>query len=186
MADRLFAALLIVAAAFCVAAAAPARRKAEPAFELRSASFTPHGALPKSCSCDGEDSSPGLTWLGAPKDARSFALVVEDPDAPAGTWVHWVVYDVPAASSGLPEGQPKTETLPSGAKQGLAWGVDKFERLGWSGPCPPKGKAHRYVFTLYALKGILYLPPKATKPQLLAAMEGKLISKAKLTGTYAR
>ncbi len=186
MQDRLFAALVIVGGLFAVSAAAPTRKKEKPMFELRSSAFKPHGAIPKKHTCDGEDVSPPLTWLGAPNGTMSYALIVDDPDAPPGTWVHWVVYDVPAKESGLPEGQPKTEQLPSGAKQGASWGVDSFDRVGWSGPCPPKGKPHRYVFTAYALSGILYLPAKATKKQLLSAMEGKILAQAKLVGTYGR
>jgi Raf kinase inhibitor-like YbhB/YbcL family protein len=153
---------------------------------LTSAAFKVNEKIPKLHTCDGEDVSPALSWTGVPEKAKSLALIVDDPDAPAGTWVHWVVYDIPAAKSSLPQGLPKSETLPDGAKQGASWGVESFGRVGWSGPCPPKGKPHRYVFVLYALSEPTGLEPKATKAELLKAMSGKVLKKAELVGLYGR
>lgn len=186
MHDRIFAALVIVSCAVAAAAAAPAAKRRGRHFALRSPAILDRQPIPKKYTCDGEDVSPPLAWERAPEGAKSFALVVEDPDAPAGTWVHWVVYDIPASARALAEGLPKTESLPSGAKQGASWGVESFERVGWSGPCPPPGKRHRYFFTLYALKSQVGLPPRASKPQLVEAMAGKILAKAQLLATYER
>lgn len=187
MNDRAVAALLIAAAAAGAALAAPAGKEPRaPAMKLTSSAFKPRAMIPEKYTCDGPDVSPPLAWAGAPKDAKSFALIVDDPDAPAGTWVHWVIYDIPGATAALPEGLEKSATLASGAKQGAAWGVDKFDRVGYSGPCPPPGKPHRYFFKLYALSAALGLPPKATKDQVLAAMDAKILAQAELVGMYGR
>jgi Raf kinase inhibitor-like YbhB/YbcL family protein len=111
---------------------------------------------------------------------------MEDPDAPGGTWVHWVIYDVPATAGALPEGVAAEETLPDGSMQGSSWGVDEFERVGYGGPCPPPGKPHRYVFTAYALARTAGLAPRATKDELLQAIKGKVLAKAQLVGVYGR
>ncbi|HXS99935.1 MAG TPA: YbhB/YbcL family Raf kinase inhibitor-like protein [Elusimicrobiota bacterium] len=155
-------------------------------FELTSPAFAPSGTIPRKHSCDGADVSPRLLWSNAPAEARTIALIMEDPDAPAGLWIHWIVYDVPAASGELPEGLPAGGSLPGGGRQGASWGVDRFERVGYGGPCPPKGKPHRYVFTAYALPGPTGLPAKATKAQLLKAMKGKVLAQAELIGLYGR
>ena len=111
---------------------------------------------------------------------------MDDPDAPPGTWVHWIVYDLPATVTALAEGVAKTPDGPSGSKQGLVWGVDTFSRVGYFGPCPPPGKPHRYYFKLYALDTSLGLPPKATKPQVEDKMKGHILGQATLMGTYGR
>lgn len=152
---------------------------------LTSPAFKPDGLIPARHTCDGEDVSPRLDWTPVPA-AKAFALIMDDPDAPAGTWVHWVLYDIPAATVHLDEGLPKTDTLLATAKHGACWGVDRFERVGYSGPCPPPGKPHRYFFKLYALSAMLGLKPKATKSQVLAAMDGKVIESAQLIGKFGR
>lgn len=152
---------------------------------LDTPAFKPDGLIPARHTCDGEDLSPELLWTPVPQ-AAAFALIMDDPDAPAGTWVHWVLYDIPAGTLRLEQGLPKTDTLLAGAKQGACWGVDRFEKVGYHGPCPPPGKPHRYVFKLYALKSALGLEPKATKSQVLAAMDGKVIGSAQLIGKYGR
>ncbi|MBI4224175.1 MAG: YbhB/YbcL family Raf kinase inhibitor-like protein, partial [Deltaproteobacteria bacterium] len=118
--------------------------------------------------------------------AKSFALIMDDPDAPPGTWVHWIIYDLPAKTASLPEGVAKTAEGPNGSKQGLVWGVESFSRVGYYGPCPPPGKPHRYYFKLYALDAPLNLPAKATKPQVEAKMKGHILGQAALMGTYGR
>ncbi|HBT61961.1 MAG TPA: YbhB/YbcL family Raf kinase inhibitor-like protein [Elusimicrobia bacterium] len=155
-------------------------------FELKSTAFAANGFIPKKHSCEGADASPALSWSQPPKGAKSFALIMDDPDAPAGTWIHWVVYDLPAEKIALPEGMPKKETFPDGSKQGLAWGVDDFDRVGYGGPCTPPGPAHHYSLRLYALDKVLNLAPKATKAELIKAMEGHILGEAELVGLYKR
>lgn len=156
------------------------------AFSITSPAFQNETTIPKKFTCDGEDPSPALQWKGAPSGTKSFALVMDDPDAPPGIWVHWLIYDLPAPVASLTEGVAKTENGPQGSKQGLVWGVDSFSRVGYYGPCPPPGKPHRYYFKLYALDTVLSLPPKATKPQLEAKMKGHILGQVVLMGTYGR
>lgn len=156
------------------------------AFTLKSSAFAAGGTVPAPYTCDGEDLSPPLSWENPPSGTKSFALILDDPDAPPGTWVHWVLYDLPMGTSHLEEGLAKEDMLPSGAKQGLAWGVQSFSRVGYYGPCPPPGKPHRYIFKLYALDKVLDLKPKVTKPDLLKAMEGHILGQTSLTGIYGR
>lgn len=153
---------------------------------LESPAFKDGERIPKVHTCDGADLSPALRWSGAPAKTRSFALIMDDPDAPVGTWVHWVVYDLPASCAGLPEGVAKKDAGPDGARQGASWGVDEFSRAGYGGPCPPPGAPHRYSFRLYALDRALGLPARATKPELVAAMRGRVLAEAELTGLYGR
>ncbi len=156
------------------------------AFSLTSIAFQNEQTIPKKFTCDGEDISPALQWREAPAGTKSFALVMDDPDAPPGTWVHWLIYDLPATTVSLAEGIAKKEAGPAGSKQGLGWGVDTFSRVGYYGPCPPPGKPHRYYFKLYALDTSLDLPPKMTKPQLEAKMKGHILGQAMLMGRYGR
>jgi len=149
--------------------------------EIKSQAFA-HGALiPPKYTCDGADVSPPLSWSGAPAATRSFALISDDPDAPAGTWVHWVAWNIPAGAQSLEEGVPKKETLPSGARQGS----NDFGSTGYGGPCPPSG-THRYFFKLYALDATLDLPAATTKKDLERAMQGHIRAQAELMGKYAR
>jgi len=152
------------------------------AFTLTSSAFTEGAPIPAKHTCDGADVSPPLAWSGAPSGAAAFALIMDDPDAPAGTWVHWVLYDLPARSSALAENVAKTEALKDGAVQGR----NDFPRTGYGGPCPPPGKAHRYFFKLYALDAPLGLKPGATKRDVERAMQGHVLATAQLMGTYAR
>lgn len=156
------------------------------AFTITSSAFQNGSDIPKKYTCEGADVSPPLAWNGAPAAAVSFALIMDDPDAPPGTWVHWIIYDLPAATIQLPEGVAKSETGPAGSKQGLVWGVDAFSRVGYFGPCPPPGSPHRYYFKLYALDTLLNLPAKAAKPQLEAKMKGHILGQANLMGKYKR
>ncbi len=149
--------------------------------ELTSTAFGDGGEIPRKYSCDGADVSPPVSWRGVPSEASSLALICEDPDAPAGTWVHWVYCDIPVSVSELPEGMSTDERPPQGGVQG----VNDFRRIGYGGPCPPGGE-HRYYFKLYALDSKLGLEPRATKAELEAAMQGHVLTEAHLMGTYAR
>ncbi len=147
---------------------------------LSSPSFKAYGPIDARYTCEGEDISPALAWSGVPEDARSLALILDDPDAPRGGWVHWVVYNLPPATTGLPEAS-RAETLPEGALEGL----NDWRSTGYGGPCPPKGR-HRYFFTLYALDCLLPDLKQPTKGQLERALQGHVLGKAELMGTYSK
>lgn len=149
--------------------------------EITSSAFADGGMVPSKYTCDGSDISPPLQWEAVPEATRSIALISDDPDAPVGTWVHWVLYDLPAETRELEENIPPDKTLPSGAKQGLS----DFGRIGYGGPCPPSG-THRYFFKIYALDTKLKLPAGAKKSELLKAMEGHIIGQGQLIGKYKR
>jgi Raf kinase inhibitor-like YbhB/YbcL family protein len=153
-------------------------------FALTSPSFTDGATIPSQHTCDGPDRSPALRWSGTPAGTRTFALIVDDPDAPAGTWVHWVLFDLPATITELPERVPTHEALADlgGALQGR----NDSRETGYAGPCPPPGKPHRYFFTLYALDTSLGLPAGATKADVERAMQGHILATAQLMGTYGR
>jgi len=153
------------------------------AFTLASAAFREGAVIAAKYTCDGVDVSPALTWSGAPAGTRSFALIADDPDAPAGTWVHWVLYNLPADVSELPENIAKVESLDLG---GARQGRNDFRRPGYGGPCPPPGPPHRYFFKLYALDAPLKLKAGAQKRDVEAAMEGHVLATAQLMGTYGR
>lgn len=149
--------------------------------ELTSTAFAPGGAILRKHSCDGEDISPPLAWSDPPAGTQSIVLICDDPDAPIGTWVHWVLYNVPAEARALPEAVAADAELPDGSRNGKnGWG-----RLGYGGPCPPSG-THRYFFKLYALDTMLDLAAGASKKQVLQAMEGHILAQAELMGTYTR
>ena len=149
--------------------------------ELTSAAFGQGSTIPRQYTCDGADLSPPLSWSGVPAGAKSLALVVDDPDA-RGTWVHWVVYGIPAGVSGLSEGASSD----IGDVPGATDGTNDFKRTGYGGPCPPNGPAHRYVFKLFAVDSVLELAPGATKSELLRAMEGNVVAQGSLMGRYQR
>jgi hypothetical protein len=151
-------------------------------FALTSSAFQDSASIPKPHTCDGADRSPALAWSGLPAGTQSLVLIVDDPDAPGRTWVHWVLYDIPPALTGLPEG---VSADPQPAGLGVN-GVNDFKKSGYGGPCPPRGKPHRYFFKLYALDTLLNLKPGATKADLEAAIEGRLLAQAQLIGTYQR
>lgn len=150
------------------------------ALELTSPAFAHNTQIPARYTCDGEDMSPPLHWRHVPPDAVSLALIMDDPDAPRGTWVHWVIYNIPADSSGLPENVPPVASVATAVQ-----GTNSWPRLGYGGPCPPSG-THRYFFKLYALDTQLKLPPGATKKDLLQAMAGHVLDEAVLVGLYRR
>ena len=151
---------------------------------LSSSAFPPSGAIPARYTCDGDDISPPLAWSDAPTGTQSFALIVDDPDAPdpaapKRTYVHWVMYDIPAGATALPAGMTASQ-LPSGTHEG----ANDWHRTGYGGPCPPIGR-HRYHFKLFALDTSLGGLGALTKPDLLRAMEGHVLESAQLVGTYA-
>lgn len=151
------------------------------AMKLESSAFTANGLIPAKYTCDGEDLSPPLSWDAPPAGTQTLALIADDPDAPRGTWVHWVAYNLPTSVHQLPEGIPPEVKLAVGGTQGK----NDFDRLGYGGPCPPGG-THRYFFKLYAIDRELSLPQSATKAQLLQAMEGHILANAELMGRYTR
>jgi Raf kinase inhibitor-like YbhB/YbcL family protein len=149
---------------------------------ITSSDFRNNQPIPAKNSLDGGDVSPALKWEGAPAGTKSFALICDDPDAPGGTWIHWVIYGIPGNSSGLPENVKKSETV-SGAKQG----VNSYGTIGYGGPQAPRGHGlHHYYFRLYALDAELNLASRVTRQQLDAAMKGHIIAEAELVGTYQR
>lgn len=148
---------------------------------ITSSAFDHEGTILRRFTCDGEDLSPPLSWQGVPGGTRSLALIVDDPDAPRKTWVHWVIYNLPADSSGVPENVPAEKKLADGSRQG----TNDFGRIGYGGPCPPGG-THRYYFKLYALDADLDLPPGITKEELLQRMAGHILAEAQLMGRYSR
>ncbi len=150
--------------------------------KLTSAAFSDGNIIPKQFTCDGSDLSPALEWSGAPENTKSFSLIADDPDAPAGTWVHWVLYDLPPDAKKLTEGVPKDEQISNGARQGK----NDFRRVGYGGPCPPPGAAHRYFFKLYALDAKLNLKAGASKADVEKAMAGHILAQASLMGRYKR
>lgn len=148
---------------------------------LKSKAFQNGGRIPKDFTCDGKHASPPLVWSDTPKGVKTYALICDDPDAPGRVWVHWVVFNIPAAVTELPENMLKTRILPNGACQG----VNTSRGIGYEGPCPPSG-THRYYFKLYALDAELSLEPGCTKEDVLKVMEGHVLEEAQLMGTYAR
>jgi Raf kinase inhibitor-like YbhB/YbcL family protein len=153
-------------------------------FTLTSSAFREGSPIPVAHTCDGADASPPLAWSGAPPEARSFALIMDDPDAPMGTWVHWVLWNVPATVSSLPEGLPKAPRLDD--LDGALQGNNTWPQIGYNGPCPPPGKPHRYFFKLYALDTTLGLKAGAGKTDLERAMRDHVLAQAQLMGTYGR
>lgn len=150
--------------------------------QLTSLAFSPDGEIPSVHTCEGMDRAPALAWTGAPPGTKSFALIVDDPDAPDPkapkmTWVHWIVYNLPESARGLAEGG----ILPTGAIEG----INDWKRTGWDGPCPPIGR-HRYFFKLYALDTTLPDLKRPIKPELEKAMEGHVLAQTELVGTYEK
>lgn len=151
-------------------------------FEIRTAAFQNNGSIPSRYTCDGQNLSPGLSWTDPPAGTGSYALIVDDPDAPMGLFVHWVVYNLPATARQLPEGVPGNDDVQGGGLQG----VNDFPQPGYGGPCPPPGKPHRYFFKLYALDTKLNLQAGARKKDLEQAMKGHVLAEAQWMGRYKR
>jgi Raf kinase inhibitor-like YbhB/YbcL family protein len=156
--------------------------KGVPTMELTSTAFPEAGTIPEQYTGDGQDISPPLEWKDAPEQTKSYALICDDPDAPRGTWVHWVLFNLPATQHELAAGLPVRGQLSDGAKQGK----NDFGKIGYGGPAPPRGKPHRYFFKLYAVDTIVDLPEGATKQHLEQALKGHILAQGQLMGKYAR
>jgi Raf kinase inhibitor-like YbhB/YbcL family protein len=152
------------------------------ALTLECSAFAAGETIPRLYTCDDRNISPPLEWEDVPAGTASFALICDDPDAPVGTWVHWVIYNIPADTRRLAQAVSARERLADGSLQGR----NDFGRPGYGGPCPPGGRPHRYVFTLYALNELLEVGPGLTKRDLLQAMSGHILTQAELTGSYCR
>jgi hypothetical protein len=174
--------LIMVVLALVVPAEVRGQKAASSKIELKTTSFTPGGFIPKRFTCEAADVSPDLAWTDPPLGTQSFAIIEDDPDAPSGTFVHWVVYDLPAAYRKLPEALSGNAQMRDGARQG----TNDFSRTGYSGPCPPPGWPHRYFIRLYAVDTILNLRPAARRRELDAAMQGHILAQAELMGRFQR
>lgn len=162
--------------------AAPRTQEATMGLTVTSTAFSAGGTIPVRYTGQGANVSPDLAWSDVRDGTASFALVCDDPDAPSGTWVHWTMWNIPAAARGLPAAVPPSETLPDGAVQG----VTSFGDHGYGGPLPPPGNAHRYYFRVYALNTMLSLPSSARRAELDQAMKGHILAQGQLMGTYQR
>lgn len=152
------------------------------ALSITSTAFKDGKRIPKKYTCEGDDISPALDWTDVPPEAKSLALIMDDPDAPMGVFTHWVLFNLPSDLSSLDEAQATGEKLGNGAIHG----INDFGRTGYGGPCPPPGPTHRYFFAIYALDISLSLKPRSTKQQVLTAMKGHVLTEARLVGTYSR
>lgn len=152
------------------------------AFSLNLAAFRNGSEIPAKYTCTGADRSPALAWSGAPHSTGALALIVDDPDAPMGTWTHWLIWNIPPEPSTLPEGVPADKELRNGARQG----VNDFRRIGYGGPCPPPGKPHRYFFRIFALDGPLDLKAGAARNELERAMKRHVLAQTEWMGSYRR
>ncbi len=150
--------------------------------KLNSTSFEPGGYIPEKFTCDGEDISPEISWSGTPDGTETFALIVEDPDAPGRVFTHWVVYNIPNTVGGFEEGMSAFEIIKTGASQGK----NDMGTVGYTGPCPPAGKAHRYFFRLFALDNVLDLPSMLSRSVVLGAMKGHVLGESEIMGKYKR
>ena len=149
--------------------------------QITSSAFTESNVIPAKYTCDGQDISPPLEWKNIPTGTKSFALISDDPDAPVGTWVHWVIYNIPPDTTIFDENIPREKEFKNGMRQGS----NDWPKIGYGGPCPPSG-THRYYFKLYALDTMLGLIPGAAKAQLIQAMKGHILAEAQLMGKYSR
>jgi hypothetical protein len=174
--------IILVVLALVLPAEVRGQEASSSKIELKTTSFTPGGFIPKRFTCEAEDVSPALAWTDPPAGTQSFAIIEDDPDAPSGTFVHWLVFDLPAAYRRLPEALSGNDQLPGGGRQG----TNGFSRIGYSGPCPPPGRPHRYFIRLYALDATLNLRPGARRKELDAAMQGHILAQAELMGRYQR
>lgn len=176
-----FFCLLVILISACSSTQTPAKETTAPTeaavtMEFKSDAFANGQSIPMKYTCTGNNVSPALTWNNAPSGTQSFALIVDDPDAPAGTWVHWVLYNIPAGTTELPE---------SADPSSFSAGKNSAGHMSYDGPCPPSG-THRYFFKLYALDSTLSLSPGATKEQLLDAMKGHILAQGELMGTFSK
>ena len=152
------------------------------AFALKLAAFSNGGEIPRKYTYSGENLSPALSWSEAPPKAHALALIADDPDAPGGTWTHWVLWNLPAGAAPLPDGVPPSESLHNGARQGR----NDFGRIGYGGPCPPPGRPHRYFFRIYALDAALELKAGVSRSELESAMKAHVVAQAEWMGLFKR
>ncbi len=157
-------------------------QKMTTSFNITSSAFDPNTKIPEQYTYKDKNMSPELAWPDPPSGTKAFALICDDPDAPGGDWVHWVIYDIPASERNMSSNIPKKKIVLSGAKQG----VNDFGNIGYDGPSPPPGKPHRYFFKLYALDSETGLPPGTTKKDLLKAINPHILAKSELIGIYQR
>ncbi len=150
--------------------------------QVSTKSFSVGGEIPKRYTCDGADVSPQLSWSDPPQGSQSLALIADDPDAPRGTWTHWVVYDLPTGTKELAEDVRKIDQMPGGGSQGR----NDFGKIGYGGPCPPPGKPHRYFFRVFALDKTLGLKPGASRKEVESAMQGHVLEQGEVMGRYGR
>lgn len=174
--------VLAICAALAASAAVMQQPQSGKEMQVTSTAFKNNEPIPEQYTCQGKNISPQLSWTGAPAGTRSFVLIVDDPDAPAGVWTHWVVFDLPADTTELSEGTPKSQYITGNAMQG----VNDFKYLGYGGPCPPPGKPHRYFFKLYALDTMLDLKPGSSKKEVEAAIANHILAQGQLIGTFQR
>jgi Raf kinase inhibitor-like YbhB/YbcL family protein len=173
---------MMLAALIILLGGLPGFVNAQSQMTLTSPAFAPGAAIPGEFACSGGDRSPELAWSGAPKSMVTFALIVDDPDAPGGTFFHWVAYNIPASRTSLAAGLPQSAEIPGGGKQGM----NSFGHLGYNGPCPPPGKTHHYRFHLYALDSALNVGDKADAPAIQSAIKGHVLAEAEFVGTFER
>ena len=157
-------------------------RPAQAQFVVTSPAIAPAASIASDYSCTGSDKSPALAWSNAPQATKSFVLIVKDPDAPGGTFIHWVAYNIPAQTNSLPAGMPKDAEIAGGGKNG----INTFDHIGYNGPCPPPGKMHHYHFDLFALDSTLNPGEKADAAAVESAMKGHVLATAELVGTFER
>ena len=166
----------------CHGAQGPELGAGSPSLQLTTANFSNGSRIPASFTCDGANTSPALTWSDPPTATRSFALIMADPDAPMGTFTHWVLYNLPVSARSLPAAVPAQAQLSDGSRQGK----NDFDAVGYGGPCPPGHSEHHYQFALYAVDTVLTLPSGATKQQVEDALKGHIVARGKLGGRYSR
>ena len=161
---------------------ATSEKSSGPAFKISSLDFTDGASIPKIYACTGSNYSPAIQWMNPPEKTKSFAMIVDDPDAPLATFTHWVIFNIPAAQTALAEKSSPKGALPSGTLEG----DNDFGKVGYGGPCPPPGKPHRYFFKLYALDTMLNLPAGTNKDNLLRAMQGHILGQTQMIGLFAK
>lgn len=175
-------AIVFALASGCHGASRQEPGAAAPQLQLTASDFAPGGNIPRALTCDGRNTSPALSWSDPPAATKSFALILDDPDAPGGAFVHWVLYNLPASARALQAAAPKQNQLADGSLQGR----NDFDDIGYGGPCPPGHTPHHYRFVLYALDAPLSLPAGATKQQVEEALKSHIVARGRLVGVYSR
>jgi Raf kinase inhibitor-like YbhB/YbcL family protein len=174
--------LVMLAGLIILSLGLPTLLFAQSQLTLTSPAISAGATIPAEFACTGADRSPELAWSGAPKSTMTLTLIVDDPDAPGGTFFHWVAYNIPASKTSLPAGIPQSAEIPGGGKQGM----NSFGHLGYNGPCPPPGKTHHYRFHLYALDSEVKVGDHADAPAIQSAIKGHVAGDAELVGTFQR